>query len=97
MSLRTMTEMTEERPLGPQSMMGKLWWSEMQTRIYDLAFDLLGEDGVVADPVGEGTSGLTYRYWLSRAAHIFAGTNEIQRDVIAERVLAMPKGSRRAR
>lgn len=96
MSLRTMTEMSEGRPLGPQSMMGKLWWSEMQTRIFDLAFDLLGEDGVLADPVGQGTSGLTHRYWLSRAAHIFAGTNEIQRDVIAERVLAMPKGSRRA-
>ncbi|NYD57175.1 alkylation response protein AidB-like acyl-CoA dehydrogenase [Nocardioides marinisabuli] len=96
MSLRTLTEMTEGRPLGAQSMMGKLWWSEMQTRIFDLAFDLLGEDGVLADSDDEGTAGLSYRYWLSRAAHIFAGTNEIQRDVIAERVLAMPKGTRRA-
>ncbi len=97
MSLRTLTEMAEDRRLGPQSMMGKLWWSEMQTRIFDLAFDLLGEEGVVADPPSAGTSGLLHRYWLSRAAHIFAGTNEIQRDVIAERVLGMPKGSRRAR
>lgn len=97
MSLRTLSELSDDRPPGPQAMMGKLWWSEMQTRIYDLVFDLLDQHGVVADSPEDGVSGLHHRYWLSRAAHIFAGTNEIQRDLIAERVLSMPRGTRRAR
>ena len=42
----------------------------------------------IADPAGWRT-----RYWYARAATIYAGTSEIQRNIIARRVLALPKGA----
>ena len=71
--------------------MGKLWWSEMQTRIQELGLRLSGRS---AEIIGEDPD-VTFavqRYWLGRAAHIYAGSNEIQRNIIAERVLGLPKG-----
>lgn len=92
MSLRTMSRAAQGKELGPQSYMGKLWWSQMQTRILQFGLDQLGESAVLADTDDDHVAHLRARYWLSRAAHIYAGTNEIQRDVISERALGMPKG-----
>lgn len=92
LSLRTLTELTHGTPLGAQSMMGKLWWSEMQTRILSFTLEMLGEDAAVLRDESGVVSPLFQRYWLGRAAHIYAGSNEIQRNIIAERVLGLPKG-----
>lgn len=92
LSLRTLSQGVLGRPLGPQSYMGKLWWSEMQTRIFEFGLEQLGERALLADSADDVVPRLRARYWLSRAAHIYAGANEIQRDVIAERALGLPKG-----
>jgi len=92
LSLRTTSRAVLGRDLGPQSYMGKLWWSQLQTRICQFGLDQLGEDALLADSAGDIVPGLRARYWLSRAAHIYAGANEIQRDVISERSLGLPKG-----
>lgn len=92
LSLRTLSELTKGKQPGAQSMMGKLWWSEMQTRILNFTLEMLGEDAQILRDQSGTVSSLMQRYWLSRAAHIYAGSNEIQRNIIAERVLGLPKG-----
>ncbi|MFR0351976.1 acyl-CoA dehydrogenase family protein [Streptomyces sediminimaris] len=74
--------------LGPESSLNKVFWSELDLAAHETALDLLGEEAELADtPWSEG-------YVFSLAGPIYAGTNEIQRDIIAERLLGLPKGRR---
>lgn len=74
--------------LGPESSLNKVFWSELDLVLHETALDLLGAEGELADtPWSEG-------YVFSLAGPIYAGTNEIQRDIIAERLLGLPKGRR---
>ncbi|MCT7354392.1 acyl-CoA dehydrogenase family protein [Streptomyces sp. 15-116A] len=76
-------------PLGPESAsLNKVFWSEYDLAVQETALDLLGEEGESAD--GDWTE----RYVFALAGPIYAGTNEIQRDIIAERLLGLPKGRR---
>src|SRR5690606_19251001 len=77
-------------PAGRGASLGKLWWSELSVRMADLGRELAVESG---DREAEAT--WQYRYWHSRAGRLLAGTSEIQREIVAERVLGLPKGSRR--
>jgi alkylation response protein AidB-like acyl-CoA dehydrogenase len=72
----------------------KLFWSQMQTRIFETALEVMGPDSELDDGVEvSGTSiDLQHRYWHARGAQIFAGTSEVQRNIIAERMLGLPKG-----
>ncbi|MGX1671948.1 acyl-CoA dehydrogenase family protein [Streptomyces sp. NPDC055400] len=76
--------------IGAESSLNKVFWSEYDIALHETALDLLGSDGELAedrDGWGEG-------YVFSLAGPIYAGTNEIQRDIIAERLLGLPKGRR---
>ncbi|MFD9400501.1 acyl-CoA dehydrogenase family protein [Streptomyces sp. NPDC060011] len=74
--------------VGPESSMNKVFWSELDIALHETALDLLGEGGELADTAwSEG-------YVFSLAGPIYAGTNEIQRDIVAERLLGLPKGRR---
>ncbi|MEU9409096.1 acyl-CoA dehydrogenase family protein [Streptomyces sp. NPDC048281] len=74
--------------LGPESSLNKVFWSELDLALHETALDLLGAEGELADtPWSEG-------YVFSLAGPIYAGTNEIQRDIVAERLLGLPKGRR---
>jgi alkylation response protein AidB-like acyl-CoA dehydrogenase len=75
-------------PPGPESSLNKLFWSEYDIALHETALDLLGEDGESADTAwAEG-------YVFALAGPLYAGTNEIQRDIVAERLLGLPKGRR---
>ncbi|WAZ21064.1 acyl-CoA dehydrogenase family protein [Streptomyces cinnabarinus] len=74
--------------IGPESSMNKVFWSEYDIALHETALDLLGEEGELAD------TEWAERYVFSLAGPIYAGTNEIQRDIIAERLLGLPKGRR---
>ncbi|MFD0271520.1 acyl-CoA dehydrogenase family protein [Streptomyces sp. NPDC127106] len=74
--------------IGAESSLNKVFWSEYDIALHETALDLLGPDGELAD--GEWTEPWVF----SLAGPIYAGTNEIQRDVIAERLLGLPKGRR---
>src|SRR5947208_9838803 len=74
--------------IGPESSLNKVFWSEYDIALHETALDLLGEQGESAD--SEWAEG----YVFSLAGPIYAGTNEIQRDIIAERLLGLPKGRR---
>ncbi|MET8474664.1 acyl-CoA dehydrogenase family protein [Streptomyces sp. NPDC006422] len=74
--------------IGAESSLNKVFWSEYDIALHETALELLGPDGELAD--GEWAEG----YVFSLAGPIYAGTNEIQRDIIAERLLGLPKGRR---
>ncbi|MGW5848621.1 acyl-CoA dehydrogenase family protein [Streptomyces sp. NPDC055254] len=74
--------------IGAESSLNKVFWSEYDIALHECALDLLGADAELAD--GEWAEP-----WIfSLAGPIYAGTNEIQRDIIAERLLGLPKGRR---
>ncbi|MGW0596571.1 acyl-CoA dehydrogenase family protein [Streptomyces sp. NPDC002776] len=73
---------------GPESSLNKVFWSEYDIALHETALDLLGEEGELAD------TEWAERYVFALAGPIYAGTNEIQRDIIAERLLGLPKGRR---
>jgi alkylation response protein AidB-like acyl-CoA dehydrogenase len=74
--------------IGAESSLNKVFWSEYDIALHETALDLLGGEAERAD--GEWAEG----YVFSLAGPIYAGTNEIQRDIIAERLLGLPKGRR---
>jgi alkylation response protein AidB-like acyl-CoA dehydrogenase len=90
---RTLTQLRRQGKPGPESSLIKLFWSEMSQRLHDTAMDVLAANGQVlgSDPraVARGRWPRSYMYY--RAASIFAGTNEIQRNIIAQRVLGLPR------
>ncbi|MEV2256411.1 acyl-CoA dehydrogenase family protein [Streptomyces sp. NPDC050147] len=75
--------------IGAESSLNKVFWSEYDIALHETALDLLGPEGELAQG-GEWAEG----YVFSLAGPIYAGTNEIQRDIIAERLLGLPKGRR---
>ncbi|MGZ4143480.1 MAG: acyl-CoA dehydrogenase family protein, partial [Actinomycetota bacterium] len=76
--------------MGDDASVTKLIWSELERDIFSYAMELLGPyAGALSDvPVG---SGFDNRYWYARAATIYAGTSEIQNNIVAERILGLPR------
>ncbi|MFI6278848.1 acyl-CoA dehydrogenase family protein [Streptomyces sp. NPDC050988] len=81
-------------PIGPESSLNKVFWSEYDIALHETALDLLGGDGELAAIADDEGGGWAEGYVFSLAGPIYAGTNEIQRDIIAERLLGLPKGRR---
>jgi alkylation response protein AidB-like acyl-CoA dehydrogenase len=90
---RTLTGLLRHGKPGPESSLVKLFWSEMSQRLHDTAMEILGTRGQLmkgdARAVAAGRWQRSYLYY--RSASIFAGTSEIQRNIIAERVLGLPR------
>ncbi len=78
---------------GPQGSLLKLGWSELDQKVKRLASDLLGPYGLLenGDPLAVDGGHWAYELLWSRAGSIYAGTSEIQRNIIAERVLRLPR------
>ena len=93
---RTLTQLLRHGKPGPESSLVKLFWSEMSQRLHDTAMLILAVGGQLVDgdprAVAHGRWAHSYQYY--RAGTIFAGTSEIQRNIIAERVLGLPRGPR---
>jgi alkylation response protein AidB-like acyl-CoA dehydrogenase len=86
-TLGTVTRLGDGGSFGAESSVDKLIWSELDVALHETAMDLLGAD---AERAGQWTDG-----WLfALAGPIYAGTNEIQRGVVAERLLGLPRGRR---
>ena len=76
--------------LGAESSLGKVFWSELDVALHETALDLLGPQAELRDLPGEDGRWLD-GYLFALAGTIYAGTNEIQRTVIAERLLGLPR------
>ena len=80
--------------IGPEASCNKIFWSELDLRIHDTAMRILGprsevepETPALTDELGAWLDGFLF----AQSGPIYAGTNEIQRNIIAERVLGMPR------
>jgi alkylation response protein AidB-like acyl-CoA dehydrogenase len=95
-ALRTIALM-QHGELGRESMVSKVYWATWHRSLGELAMDVLGADGAVMDA---SRARLHRLFLFSRADTIYAGSNEIQRNIIGERGLGLPpeprlpKGSR---
>ncbi len=83
-TLGDVTGIVEGRSPGAKSSYNKIFWSELDVRLHEAALDLLGADAELDGPWMKG-----YEFALS--GPIYAGTNEIQRNIVAERVLGLPR------
>jgi alkylation response protein AidB-like acyl-CoA dehydrogenase len=91
-SLHVLTKVQRNEDLGPESSITKLQWSETHQDLYEVAVDVLGEASLLGDE--SATLGLTpiqHRYLWSRAGTIYGGSSQVQRNIIAERVLGLPR------
>jgi alkylation response protein AidB-like acyl-CoA dehydrogenase len=91
---RSLTRLSKGEEPGPEGSALKLYWSEMSKRLHQTAMDVLGSDAPLWQGApGNPADGAWQRSWLYyQAASIFAGTNEIQRTLVGERVLGLPRG-----
>jgi len=90
---RTVSRLLAGGKIGAEASLNKIFWSELDLRMHETALEVLGWRGELlpeadcADGVGEWLDG----YYFALAGPIYAGTNEIQRNVIAERLLGLPR------
>jgi len=83
-TLAQVTDIVEHRSPGARSSLNKVFWSELDISLHEIALELLGPLGQLDGPWSRG-------FQFSLAGPIYAGTNEIQRNIIAERVLGLPR------
>ncbi len=104
LGLRTLTGFLNGKQPGPGESAFKLYWSEYHKRVTELAVDILGADAMTPDGKGAGTafhsdlagSANNSASWLgafynARAGTIYAGTSQVQRNILGEMVLGLPK------
>ena len=90
-TFQTAARIQKGEKLGAESSMNKVFWSELDLEIHETALEILGGR---AEMEGNSLCGRDWMkgYQFALAGPIYAGTNEIQRNVIAEHVLGLPRG-----
>ncbi|MEN3273161.1 MAG: hypothetical protein V7636_1922 [Actinomycetota bacterium] len=102
--MRTLTKFLAGEHPGPDASISKLYWSDYHKVITEVAVDILGLDALVptgrkpssafqADDPGAPNSSASWTntFLNARAGSIYAGTNQIQRNILGEMVLGLPK------
>ena len=80
----TVTRLADGGELGAESSITKVFWSDLDVALHQTALDLQGADAELVDPWVHGLL-------FALGGPIYAGTNEIQRNIIAERLLGLPR------
>ncbi len=83
-TLRQVTDDQAGRTRPGESSLNKLFWSELDIRLHETALELLDERAELDGPWSKG-------FQFSLSGPIYAGTNEVQRNIVAERVLGLPR------
>ncbi len=104
LGLRTLTGFLAGASPGPEGSIFKLFWSEYHRKVTELSVDILGADAMVptgrwpttafqADDVGAPNDSASWvgTFLSARAGTIYAGTSQIQRNILGEMVLGLPK------
>jgi alkylation response protein AidB-like acyl-CoA dehydrogenase len=94
--IRTLANLADGNKPGPESSIEKLFWSEFDKRFRETAIDLLGPGGQLVRTSAEARPDVdwTREFLWSRAGTIYSGSSEIQRNIIAKRVLNLPMEGR---
>lgn len=80
----TVTTLRDGGDIGAAGSVNKVFWSELDVALHETALDLLGPEAEVESRWLDG-------YTFSLSGPIYAGTNEIQRNIVAERILGLPR------
>jgi alkylation response protein AidB-like acyl-CoA dehydrogenase len=83
-TLRQVSDLLDGNQPGARSSLNKLFWSELDIELHETALELLGPEAQIDNAWSRG-------FLFSLAGPIYAGTNEIQRNIVAERVLGLPR------
>ncbi|HEX6310191.1 MAG TPA: acyl-CoA dehydrogenase family protein [Acidimicrobiia bacterium] len=90
-TLRTLSRM-EGDELSREGMIAKLFWASWHRELGELAMDVLGPEATIADALPYELTGLQRLFLFTRADTIYGGSNQIQRNIIGERALGLPRG-----
>lgn len=105
LGMRTLTSFLAGGAPGPDAAITKLYWSEYHRRVTDLALDILGPEAMVpsgrwpsnslqTDDPGSPSDSASWvgTFYASLGGTIYAGTSQVQRNILGERLLGLPKG-----
>ena len=108
-SLRILSRLEKGQRPGPESSLAKLHYSELDKRVQEIMLDVLGPYGQMLDgaqaafglaqdsDAGDVSANWPQNFLWARAGTIYAGSSEIQKNIIGERVLGLPKEVRQDR
>ena len=90
---RTLTRLARGEELGAESSVVKLFWASMSQRLYETAIAALAPDALLLPDSDGAVDGGRWALGMlqSRANSIMGGTSEIQRNIIGERILGLPR------
>jgi alkylation response protein AidB-like acyl-CoA dehydrogenase len=90
---QTACRLTQGGKIGAESSTNKIFWSELDQNMHATAMSILGARAELLPhaPDAQGVGGWLDGWLFSQSGPIYAGTNEIQRNIIAERLLGMPR------
>lgn len=93
-TLSTVTRMLSGEKIGAEASANKILWSEMDVAMHEASLDLIGPTRELDEASASAIDGGSWLkgFQFSLAGPIYAGTNEIQRNVVAQRVLGLPRG-----
>jgi len=96
---RNMSKLAKGEMPGPEGSIGKLFWSELHQRLTEVAVDLIGPYHQLNDPIYRPYHSTRWiqRFLRAKGNTIEQGTSEIQKNIIGERVLGLPKDAARAK
>jgi alkylation response protein AidB-like acyl-CoA dehydrogenase len=94
-NMRALARALVDGEFGPEASIGKYYWSRWHQSFTELAMEVLGQDAILGTSWGDGpdatAEGMRRAFIRARAETIYAGTSEIQKNIISERVLGMPR------
>jgi alkylation response protein AidB-like acyl-CoA dehydrogenase len=89
-----MLSKSEGAELSREAMITKLYWATWHRNLGKLAMDVLGAESEIADGAPYDLTRLQRLFLFTRSDTIYAGSNQIQRNIIAQRALGLPRGPR---
>ena len=93
---RPLSEVVAKKEPGPASSINKMFWSEYAQRFAEILMNIRGADSMVMGPQGDDPTAYELDKWQanflsSRSSTIWGGTAQVQRNIVGERVLGLPK------
>jgi alkylation response protein AidB-like acyl-CoA dehydrogenase len=90
---RTVSRLLAGGKIGAEASLNKIFWSELDIRMHELALQILGDRAELLPeaPAAHGVGSWLDSYLFALSGPIYAGTNEIQRNIVAERILGLPR------
>jgi alkylation response protein AidB-like acyl-CoA dehydrogenase len=99
-NLRSLSAALRDGEFGPEASIGKYYWAKWHQHFSEVAMDVLGSDALLGTEwtTGPDTESEAVRrtFIRARAETIYAGTSEIQKNIISERVLGLPREPKRS-